>query len=123
LNIWTNIYFTIIWILKQAINYLFAVFNSIIILDKLNKILTNCLVRVAIFTNFKTVHSHITAVVFIIHLKLLLFIREYWHFITSSSEKNIQNIRLKTKRNSNTKITIRLSPSNYELLVEYEESP
>ena len=52
-NIRINIRLTIIQILKQTTNYSFAV-----LIDKLNKILTNHLVQVSIFTNFKTAHSH-----------------------------------------------------------------
>ena len=43
---------TIIQMLKQATNYSFAV------LDELNRILTNYLVQVAIFTNFKAAYSY-----------------------------------------------------------------
>ena len=80
-------------------------------MDKLNKILTNYLVQIAIVTNFKTAHSHYnssssqhsTKIIIlsenIVILPLLLVKRIFGIFIW------------KPKEYSNTKIIICLSPS------------
>ena len=73
----------IIGILKQATNYLFVVFSNTYVLDKLNKILTNYLMQIAILLILRQSVVIITAVVvIIIQLKLLFYHRvlPFYHF-------------------------------------------
>ena len=97
MNIQINIHFTIIWILNQATNYSF-----VILIVYIGQVKQNFNLLSGVTFHFKKIHSYyITAVVFIIQLKLLLFYQGvllFYHFFwwkeySFDNQKNIQILK------------------------------